>query len=332
MTTSSSITPDNGTLIVSGPELREKFCAAAAKSKTARLAVAFWGRDAIKSLGLERNGLTVQAVCNLRLGGTNPHEIRRLMEFAEVKQSDNLHSKIYLLDDTGFVGSSNVSSNGMGAEGKTAAGWVETNVMFPTGALYSDAMQTFEEIYAAARVISYKDLDQAAERWTERRKAASETDRNRKTGDDILSVLKLEPDRLIDRRIFVLAYDADERGATVEKVLDRERKEKGLKLDCFEDWNELPDDAFLIEFYLQKNESFKFNGFCRTPVKPLTAKVGRSEVKYVFEEDKIGGCIHGKDKDWQSGLHKLRKKRWKSDKAVVIELGDFARKFLNYAI
>ena len=42
----------------------------------AKLAVAFWGRGAIETLGLERKALNVEIMRNLDSGACNPTEIR----------------------------------------------------------------------------------------------------------------------------------------------------------------------------------------------------------------------------------------------------------------
>ena len=43
-------------------------------------AVAFWGYGASKHLQLPRLGRDIRIICNLSMGGTNPDEIRRMVE------------------------------------------------------------------------------------------------------------------------------------------------------------------------------------------------------------------------------------------------------------
>lgn len=101
---------------VNGHELSLQLAVALKNAKTVRLAVAFWGRGAADKLGLQDNSVVrTQVVCNLVSGGTNPNEIRTLLSRGvDVKQLDDLHAKLGVIDDLSFLGSSNMSTNGLG--------------------------------------------------------------------------------------------------------------------------------------------------------------------------------------------------------------------------
>jgi hypothetical protein len=105
-------------------------------SQDVRLAVAFWGKGAASDISLERRAghgaedRPTQIICNLKSGGTNPDEIRRLINCGlNVKQCDTLHGKVYLFDGCFVLGSSNVSANGLALQGREVSGWHEANIV-----------------------------------------------------------------------------------------------------------------------------------------------------------------------------------------------------------
>jgi hypothetical protein len=107
--------------------IRELIHAAA----TAKLAVAFWGSGAVASLGLDRSGLDVEAICNLDSGACNPTEIEKLRQLrprTAVKSDPRLHGKVYWTPDAVVVGSSNASTNGLAIE-IGLSGWAEANIL-----------------------------------------------------------------------------------------------------------------------------------------------------------------------------------------------------------
>ena len=74
-------------------------------------------------------------------------EIRTLMKLASVGaerilQNDQLHAKVYIFDDTAFVGSSNASTNGLSEEGNELAGWMEANAVITDSQTLGIAAQT----------------------------------------------------------------------------------------------------------------------------------------------------------------------------------------------
>jgi hypothetical protein len=75
-----------------GNEASAKIRALIGASRKVRMAVAFWGDGATTELGLEAIGAAATLICNLKSGGTNPHEIRKLLNAGvTVRQSDILH-------------------------------------------------------------------------------------------------------------------------------------------------------------------------------------------------------------------------------------------------
>ena len=158
--------------LIDGPGLLEWFQQNLGSSTHVRIAVAFWGKGAAEQLVLGKNRQDTKIVCNLRMGGTNPREIEtfRRKSGVEVRHSDTLHAKIYLLDKGGVVGSSNVSANGLSFQGQECGGWTEANVVFSDRSLYEATEAKFNEIWQLAKPVEDQDLKDAYEAWSRRRR------------------------------------------------------------------------------------------------------------------------------------------------------------------
>jgi HKD family nuclease len=96
-----------------------------------RIAVAFWGEGAAKTLRLTgaRRG---RIICNLESGACNPKEVRKLRASKRLKLKTHaqLHAKIYWSPTAAMVGSSNASANGLVVDAGVAKDWREANILF----------------------------------------------------------------------------------------------------------------------------------------------------------------------------------------------------------
>jgi PLD-like domain len=111
------------------------------------IAVPFWGRGALKLLGLD-GGANVRIICNLDHPGCNPFVIEQLRDHkVKVRTHKRLHAKIYGTADMAIVGSSNASSNGLTVEGREAQGWVELNVVSCDPMFVADVLGEFENLW-----------------------------------------------------------------------------------------------------------------------------------------------------------------------------------------
>ncbi len=88
-----------------------------------RAAVAFWGRGCEDWV----TGGDAQIIANLRMGGTNPHALKKVK--ASIKRCDRLHAKVFIGRDRAVVASANVSINGLALEGTEAASWIEAGIV-----------------------------------------------------------------------------------------------------------------------------------------------------------------------------------------------------------
>ena len=71
---------------------------------------------------------------------------------AIVKTIDGLHSKLYWTPAGAVIGSSNASSNGLGFEGRLAAGNFELNVLIRDSAFLGAAARWFDELWQNERI------------------------------------------------------------------------------------------------------------------------------------------------------------------------------------
>lgn len=128
-------------------EVAPAFRKAMRGSGEAMIAVPFWGKGAVKTLGLKA-GAPVRIICNLDHPGCNPWVIEQLLDLRiRVRTNRRLHAKIYATSDLAIVGSSNVSSNGLTAEGEDAKGWVEANAMSDDPDFVDDVGRFFETLW-----------------------------------------------------------------------------------------------------------------------------------------------------------------------------------------
>ncbi|UYV39230.1 phospholipase D family protein [Rhodobacteraceae bacterium D3-12] len=235
---------------VNGTQLIEGLRAEYLRKQRADLAVAFWGRDALGNLGLQ-DGKGVRIVCNLMSGGTNPNEIRALRRIgADVRQLNDLHAKIGIVGDMSFVGSSNMSANGLGIEGASAS-WREANVVYSSAR--PEIVEMFTAFWDAATEINEADLEAAATAWA-RRQEANAAINARQGGRSLVDVLQTAPAELDALNVRMVAYDTVTDPDELD-VLDRAeetaRREYGEKFSAYWDWQSMTTDAataYLVDY------------------------------------------------------------------------------------
>lgn len=142
---------------VSGSSLRDAIAIVVA-GRNLRMAVAFWGAGAKEFLALGKRS-DWKVICNLAMGGTNPDAIRALQDpvrcseghTTRIRESDRLHAKVFVSDAGAIVGSSNVSANGLGLEGRELTGWIESALFTSDTRIISEARQWFDDLWESKR-------------------------------------------------------------------------------------------------------------------------------------------------------------------------------------
>lgn len=139
------------------------------------LAVAYWGKDATKRLGID-GSKPVRIVCDLLSGGCNPNEIQKLRTTPfdwsiEIKHLPGLHTKVYRTPKCVIVGSANASANGLGDEGRI--GTLEAAIQSDDQAVLDQTASWFKELWEKkAKKIDDTTMKQAREAWRRRRPKA----------------------------------------------------------------------------------------------------------------------------------------------------------------
>lgn len=139
------------------------------KGRRLYCAVAFWGDGAAARLRIPQDAQDVQIVCNLKMGGTNPREIRVMQDAGVVvRQCDQLHAKVYIGDDEMIVTSANASSNGLAFGDALNGAWIEAGAV---GEVQPKALSWFKALWKSARPVEPADLEAAQLVWDARRRA-----------------------------------------------------------------------------------------------------------------------------------------------------------------
>ncbi|GBQ99412.1 hypothetical protein ACFFGF_03720 [Asaia lannensis] len=277
--------------VLNGPELMRQLKQQIEGSDRIDLAVAFWGRGAGEQLGL-RAGLSSRLICNLDMGGTNPDEIRTLLALGyEVKCHRNLHAKIGVIGTSfSFLGSSNMSANGLGFEGSDAAGWEESNIAFPV--VEAAIADRFSELWLTAEPITGERLSEAEVAWRLRQRIKrAALDRNQ-SERSFLTVLRKDPQFFDDNSWYVVVtYTlAPEDKLIVDHGNDTVRRLYGDEFEIYWDWNELPKEAIIIDFRKPARGSLVFGGmYRRNPEFPDFVK----EEQSFHPAYKLKECVQG---------------------------------------
>lgn len=142
-----------------------------ATASQAKLAVAFWGRGAIETLGLDRPNLALEVLCNPDSGACNPDEMRLLLALPNVKlkRHPSLHAKIYWTPGAAVIGSSNASANGLVVEGG-ASGWRETNIQVEAPELVAQIKDRFSALFDDGEEVTPEAIELAARLWKLRKR------------------------------------------------------------------------------------------------------------------------------------------------------------------
>lgn len=229
--------------IVAGPELIKNLKTAMSSDAEICLAVAFWGAGAADRLGLTQ-GREARVVCNLSMGGTNPSEIRNLLKRGvKVLQHATLHAKIGIVGKgLSFVGSSNMSANGLGIEAAELTGWEEANVLFDH--VDQELRLRFDVLWNQAQAITNEDLKAAEKRWRARRTLCLQ-DQKMSASDRISlwTAITTNSDRLRSSPCSIAYYyEMDDDDKAEFDVAEAEIKvEFGKGRTAFMDWSDLPE-------------------------------------------------------------------------------------------
>lgn len=203
------------------------------------IAVAFWGAGAAKLI--EGLGKRFRILCNLRAGGTNPAEVRALLEYGhDVLALDDLHAKVVIGDRAAIVGSANFSTNGLNIEAGEFDSWQEAGYLSESPADLREMQEWFEGQWKRGYEITDKALIEAQANWDKRRVTKIPFSRSH---ESVLSMARAE---LEGRNIFVALWrDTPSAEAEAEAECRQERLDSDVTIggvkewDFFEDWDDM---------------------------------------------------------------------------------------------
>jgi len=241
--------------ILNGPELMNRLKEEIENGGAVDLAVAFWGQGALKTLGLE-NGQRARLICNLASGGTNPSEIRKLIAAGiNVRMHNKLHAKIGSVGKVfSFLGSSNMSANGLGYEGGELTGWDEANIAF-VGEEPS-VHSRFQELWGQSLMVAEQDLIEAENKWRLRRtqNIMNAEDEGVKP-KSLWSAIQKNDDRLSSMPCVVgYYYEMNDKDKNEFDLAEQEIKsEYGKGFETFRDWEDDLPHGFIIGVCRSRN-------------------------------------------------------------------------------
>jgi hypothetical protein len=301
-------------------------------SQHVRLAVAFWGRDAARDLGLEKRAVSrsTELICNLSSGGTNPDEIKKLIDFGiNVKQCDTLHGKVYLFDRSFVMGSSNASANGLALQGKEVSYWHEANILSDEREIHKklsgwiDALPTKE--------ITKRDLAAAKIKFNRHRQVMTNSN-PWPLHTDLFSALAGWPECFRDQNIFITWYSEDLNLHQQEDVNKESRQQENISLDVSGVGFELKPSSSYVGFWLdEKSRRVTSGGFFCTKDREWTNKKKRNKVWFCENVNNIRGVKNrGSMQAWSKALLAAD-----ADMQIgtiptdSIEIGDFFERYIR---
>lgn len=301
-----------------------------AAGSSLKAAVAFWGAGAQEALQIKGFHGRVKIVCNLRMGGTNPHEIEKLTKLRSVtvKHRDDLHAKVYLFDNAAIVGSSNASANGLAFQGGDGLSWREANILVQDITTLRTISKWFEKVFRQAKPVEKPDIAVALEAWRKRRSGISIG--MGKPRGTLLDAAKKNPAQFADRKIYVVLNDGD-MSEDAKLKLSQLREEVGTSysrrnLDLWENWPTVPNGAKFVDFHRGTGGRIRYLGLYSTPDVRKQFKLPNGDsVQLCFRESHISGMKVGDLRAWRKAVKLAEEKLLEREMPLDI----FARKYLS---
>lgn len=323
-----------------GSHLGQKICAELSRAKKIRVAVAYWGKDAIKNLGLEKlRRRDVKIICDLESGASNPCEVKQLQKIfgrENILSCPRLHAKVWLTDRCAIIGSSNASTNGLAFEREELKGLIEANVITDDKDILGEINSWIDEtVMTKSKKIEPEDIRKAEKLWKSRRENRPLYAATR--GGSLLKFIRNNPDAFADRNVQVWIWKQRDRRQSAEKEIKMAQlRQKNKNIDGYElDKNEKSPapGMLIIEFdkrrgpQSKKKSQFEFIEITKIlkdhPIRPF--KGGKVALCLPSEKLVLGLRIPKEDrKEWEAAADKAAKKKSK----WFGSLDDFA-KFLT---
>jgi phosphatidylserine/phosphatidylglycerophosphate/cardiolipin synthase-like enzyme len=167
---------------LSGESIVQAISKDLASPSVAHFAVAFWGKNAVRTLGLNRSKALIRIICDAYSGCCNPAELGVLLrkKSFHIKWFKGLHSKVYITPNYVVVGSANASSNGLGDESVQASN-VEAAVLVSHGGFRTSVEAWFDELWRSASDLTDADMPRIRDLWKTRQRSRAKEQKELRT-------------------------------------------------------------------------------------------------------------------------------------------------------
>ncbi|GEO16233.1 phospholipase D family protein [Microvirga aerophila] len=246
-----------------------KFVRTNSSEMPVRLAVAFWGKGAVKRLGL-LDTAGGEIICNLQSGCTNPDEVLKLIKNFEVRTHGKLHGKLYKTPEIA-VGSSNASLNGLAVEGETE-GWREINLAVDDRKTLNQLDERFGELWDEADPVDENVVESYRPIW--KRKQARGVP---PPSDSLLEAARKNPNFFVNQTIYFAisrAYVPKEQRKEIKAQVEAGKAGKEAKSEKYSEyvgWDPFPPESWFIDVTIVRKT--RVHGIERTFDKPPRLKL-----------------------------------------------------------
>lgn len=255
---------------LNGSALSKKMRELASSEAAVKMAIAYWGADALTLLALDPKRRNVEVICCLKGGKSDPEIIRKFGKLA--RQHDQLHAKVIWTPTGAVVGSANASSNGLPEEESHSNGLLEAGIYLTDARQLAAIERWFGKLFEQARSITPEDLE-AAKQARERRMWDSGARRESRV-PLIQALREGGKTEFHNQEIYLAMYryglSAEEERAA--ETLKNKQIRNNLTLSqaqldaltCYAEWRELPKAALLIDVHRKSGKTASVSGFYKT--------------------------------------------------------------------
>ncbi len=248
----------------------------------------------------------------------------------KVKHHPKLHSKIGIVGERlSFVGSSNMSANGLSHEGVEAKGWLETNVLFE--GVHPEVCSRLDEICSAAMPISKSDLKDAKNHWRPRRGLTIEQSNE----PDMRSLWQalIESSDMLRSMPITIAYYAEitpDEMKICNKGQEAASDKYGKNVEVFWEWSDLPE-GYIIAVVRSSETGHQLKDISYNFRPPLAHNFKQGDTEFLVVEtrkhlpffEKLSGSDLSEFKKLVDAYLKTKKKPGESCAIAIQDLIEF---------
>jgi hypothetical protein len=318
--------------------LSEKQLTAAIKrvikdGEVVKLAVAYWGADALDLLGLNPRRKGVNIVCCLQGGKSDPDVIKKFGKRA--RHNNKLHAKVIWTPTAAIVGSANASSNGLPEEEALTKGLIEAGIYVDDDRDLRAIETWFASKFRNAKRVTAGDLRQAREARDERNWGGS----NRTHTHSLIDAMKTGKKEFLKQRIsFIITNQYMSKKRQREATIWAKRNETDIgrkfsmpnirweELSYYDGWDRLPLDSYLIDIFRSKGHT-EIDG----PFRTFQKRIFWDGIEYVLRGPQVRFPYKITKKD-RRVIRSAAKELWKaSGESGILSLNDAALTLLKHS-